>query len=180
MTVNDWLLIVTVNVRESLLVLSSTRKLADTVPLPDPGDTLPQVPSVRAVHAQPAPVVTVNAYEAPLASTDPGKLVAAMLHPAGAGDGAGDGDGAGLGLGLGLGDGPVTLAESGEDPHPAMAIASTHGAQRSSNLMMRVLQQSPRQRTSVGASRASARGQVTRVVAVGGRIQPARGAGMCS
>lgn len=118
------------------------------------------VTSVRAVHAQPAPVVSAKSYEPPFASTDRGRLSAAMPHPDGAGDGDGDGDGAGLGDGLGLGDGPVGVAPV--DPHPATAIASTHGAQRSSTRMMARPQQSPRQ---ARRRHPRAHGQVPRMLA---------------
>jgi hypothetical protein len=122
---------ITVNVRGSILVLSSMRSRPLALPLPEVGDTMAQVTSVRAVQAQPAPVVTAKSYEPPLESTDRGRPSAARPHPAG----DGDGDGVGLGDALGLGDGPVGVADP-VDPHPATAIASTHGAQRSSTRMM--------------------------------------------
>ena len=97
-------------VRVSGCALCVTFSVAVVVPLPEPGEMSAHVTSVRAVHAQPAPVVIVNWNRPPFHGRDPGRPLTLAVHPDGAGDGLGDEAGDGLGEGLGdVGAGALSL-----------------------------------------------------------------------
>jgi hypothetical protein len=107
---------VSVSVRvSSVRGFSVTRRAGVALPWPEEGATSAHVASDLAVHAQFAPVVSVNVNCPPPDGTDAGTFVAVIAHVDGTGS-FGDGDGAGL-------DGPV--GEPGASaPCPQAEIAS--------------------------------------------------------
>ncbi len=67
---NDWPPIVMTPVRDAMVVLAATVYVTVAVPLPLTGDTVSQLLSLVAVHAQPAPPLIENVPVDPPPKTD--------------------------------------------------------------------------------------------------------------
>jgi hypothetical protein len=123
---NDWLPIVSVSVRVSDCWLAATVSVAAVSPWPDPGEKSAHATSVRAVHVQLDPMVTVTVNRPPAHGIGEGTPEMLAVQPDGAGAGEGDGDGDGVGDGDATGVGLVGPADAlPESPPQALAMTAT-------------------------------------------------------
>lgn len=118
-----------VTVRPSGCALWATFSVAAVVPLPEPGEMSAHVTSVRAVHAQPEPIVMVNWKRPPFHGRGEGTPLTLAEHPDVGGAGLGDG------VGDGLGEGLVGVGVEAPSLSPPQAAAEMRATTRTTPVM---------------------------------------------